>query len=478
MSSPLVWIVFPLVAGLLAVIFRKWEKAVTISAIAISIGLAWFAWQAPIGEMFRVGNSSLMLEDRLILLGRRLELQTEDTSALVLIYLGVAFWFGGSLVAKVRRMFVASGMALAALLTAAIAVEPFLYAALLIELAVFLCIALLVEPGKVILPGVLRFLTLQTLGIPFILFAGWLLAGVESSPEDSELVLQASLMLAFGFALLLAIFPFHTWIPMLAEEAHPYTAAFVFYLLTTAIIFFGLNFLDRYNWLRNQPNVSQLIQFAGLLMVIAGGFFAAFQNHLGRIMGFAVILEIGITLLAVSAVVNPAGSDMNLGILFIQILPRGVELGLWSLALVVLARYGGDTVGRADRLRFRNIQGLGRQLPIASLCLVIAQLSLVGLPLLAGFPAHRALWLSLASESPILALTALLGYGGALFACFRTMAVLVMGPAETGWQISETWNQTILLVLGGFALILIGIFPQWFLPLMSRMAELFPNLGS
>jgi len=211
---------------------------------------------------------------------------------------------------------------------------------------------------------------------------------------------------------------------------------------------------------------------------IAGGFFAAFQNHLGRIMGFAVILEIGITLLAVSAVVNPAGSDMNLGILFIQILPRGVELGLWSLALVVLARYGGDTVGRADRLRFRNIQGLGRQLPIASLCLVIAQLSLVGLPLLAGFPAHRALWLGLASESPILALTALLGYGGALFACFRTMAVLVMGPAETGWQISETWNQTILLVLGGFALILIGIFPQWFLPLMSRMAELFPNLGS
>jgi len=478
MSSPVVWIIFPLTAGLLAFFFRRWEKAVTISAIAITIGLAWFAWQDPIGDLFRLGNLSLTLDERLTVLGRRLELQTADTSILVLIYLGAAFWFGGSIVAKTRRIFVAVGLAVAALLTAAIAVEPFLYAALLIELAIFFCIGLLVEPGKAILPGVLRFLTLQTLGLPFILFAGWLLAGVESSPEDSELVLQASLMLAFGFSFLLAIFPFHTWIPMLAEEAHPYTVAFVCYLLSTVIIFFGLNFLDRYNWLRNQPDVSQLIRFAGLLMVVAGGFFAAFQNHLGRIMGFAVILEIGITLLAVGAVINPAGSDQNLGIMFIQILPRGVELGLWSLALVTISGYGRDLAGGADRLRFRNIQGLGRQLPVASLCLVIAQMSLVGFPLLAGFPAHRALWLGLASESPILALTAMLGYGGMLFASLRTMAVLVMGPAETGWQISETWSQTILLVIGGIALILIGIFPHWFLPLMSSMAELFPNLGS
>jgi hypothetical protein len=53
-----------------------------------------------------------------------------------------------------------------------------------------------------------------------------------------------------------------------------------------------------------------------------------------------------------------------------------------------------------------------------------------------------------------------------------------MGTGESGWQVTEKWSQILLLVLGGSAILIIGIFPQWFLPLMARMAELFPNLGS
>lgn len=264
---------------------------------------------------------------------------------------------------------------------------------------------------------------------------------------------------------------------MLAEEAHPYTAAFVFYLLPTAITLFGLGFLDRYNWLRNQPDIYQLIQLAGLLMVLVGGLFSAFQNHLGRIMGFAVILEIGLTLLAVSAVVKQPADRSMLEIMFIQILPRGVELGVWSLSLVVLSRYDQNQEGRGEQLRFRNIQGSARSLPIAALCLVVAQLSLVGFPLLAGFPAHRVLWLGLVADSPNIALLALLGNSGMLFASLRTMAVLVMGTDEPGWRITENLSETLLLAIGGFIIVLIGMFPQWFLPLMTRMAELFPNLG-
>jgi len=194
-------------------------------------------------------------------------------------------------------------------------------------------------------------------------------------------------------------------------------------------------------------------------------------------MGFAVILEIGITLLAVGAAIDQPGSASMLGVMFLQVLPRGVGLGVWSLSLVVIAGSGRDQEYNSDRLRFRNVQGVARQLPIASLCLVVAQLSMVGLPLLAGFPAHRALWLGLAAQSPLIAYLSLLGYAGMLFASMRTMAVLVMGPEDSGWQITERWSQASLLIIGGIFIILIGLFPQWFLPLMSRMAELFPNLG-
>jgi hypothetical protein len=93
------------------------------------------------------------------------------------------------------------------LMVASLAVEPFLYAALFIEMAVLLAIPLLTSiyspPGR----GIVRFLIYQTLAMPFILVTGWLLAGVEASPGDLALAAQSTSMLGLGFAFLLAVFP-------------------------------------------------------------------------------------------------------------------------------------------------------------------------------------------------------------------------------------------------------------------------------
>ena len=37
-----------------------------------------------------------------------------------------------------------------------------------------------------------------------------------------------------GFAFLLAMFPFYTWIPLIAEEAHPLTVGLLLWLFPTA----------------------------------------------------------------------------------------------------------------------------------------------------------------------------------------------------------------------------------------------------
>ena len=74
------------------------------------------------------------------------------------------------------------------------------------------------RPGR----GVVRFLIYQTLAMPFILLAGWLLAGVEASPGDLALTAQSAAMLGMGFAFLLAIFPLYNWVPLLIEETSPY----------------------------------------------------------------------------------------------------------------------------------------------------------------------------------------------------------------------------------------------------------------
>jgi len=61
-------------------------------------------------------------------------------------------------------------------------------------------------------------------------------------------------------------------------------------------------------------------------MVVTGGLLAAFQHHLGKIMGYAIIVETGFSLLALSL-----GSSSSLNIFLLLLVPRAISLGLWAL---------------------------------------------------------------------------------------------------------------------------------------------------
>jgi formate hydrogenlyase subunit 3/multisubunit Na+/H+ antiporter MnhD subunit len=464
MNAPTIWIIVPIVLGIL-LLFINNQRALSVLGGSFAVVLALTAQFVPLELAMKLGSFSFKIDSSLTVLGRVLLIQPSEGPLLALIYGAAALWFFGAEASRIAPRLVPQGFMIIGLMVASIAVEPFLYAALFIEMAILLAIPMLTSiyqpPGR----GIVRFLIYQTLAMPFILLAGWLLAGVEASPGDLDLAAQSATMLGMGFAFLLAIFPLYNWIPLLLEETPPYTVGFLLWVLPTMTIIFGAGFLDRYSWLRSAPQLVPALRYVGLLMVVTGGVFAAFQRHLGRIMGYGAIAETGFSLLALSL-----DSRLGIPILFLLIPARALGLAVWSLSLTII----GENV---ETMRFGPARGILRSTPLAGAGMVIAALSTSAFPLLAGFPARLALWEGLARVSIGAALWMTIGIIGLLTSAFRSLAVISMADEYTSWQPRESWTQMLMLGLGILGLFILGLFPQTVQFVLANLPLMFEHLG-
>jgi formate hydrogenlyase subunit 3/multisubunit Na+/H+ antiporter MnhD subunit len=464
MNAPMIWILIPFVSGFLILFFLH-RRFSPLTGGAIAVALSLTALIFPIDTALLLGSVSIKISSSIQFFGRSFALDTADGPLIAVIYGLAALWFFGTEASGSATRFVSLGLMIVALLTASIAVEPFLFAALLLDMAAMLVIPLLVplyqKPGR----GVVRFLIYQTIAMPFILFSGWMLAGVEASPGDLGSTIQAGTILGLGFAFLLGVFPLYNWIPMLMEEASPYVTGFLLWALPTFTVIFALGFLDRYTWLRTSPQFSNVIQFTGVIMVASGGLFASQQRHVGRILGYTAIAETGLFVVAMGLksleVVNTT---------FLLLIPRGLELAVWALALSIIKR-------KAYSLRFNEVQGLARSYPIAVAALILAHLSMAGFPLLAGFPPRLALWQELAGQSLAISFWVFVGLLGVLIAAIRTLAVFVMAEENKVWEWNESWVQTTMLGVGVIGLFILGMFPQVLQPFIVNLPALFEHLG-
>ena len=464
MNAPTIWIIAPAALALL-LLFIPSQRVLSILGGTMAVALALIAQFVPIETAMQVGSFSLKIDSTLSILGRALIILPNEGPLLALIYGAASLWLFGAEASNTAPRIVPLGLMIIALMVASIAVQPFLFAALFIEMAILLSIPLVTSinspPGR----GVVRFLIYQTLAMPFILLAGWLLVGVETSPGDLALAAQSATMLGLGFAFLLAIFPLYNWVPMLVEETSPFIAGFLFWLLPTITIIFGAGFLDRYSWLRSSPELIIALRFTGLLMIVTGGLFAAFQRNLGRIMAYGSIAETGFSILALSL-----DSRLGIPILFLLIPARALGTAVWSLSLTVIKEH-------SETMRFGTSRGILRITPFAGTGIILATLSTGAFPLLAGFPARLALWEGLSRDSINAALWMGIGIIGLLVSTFRSLAVISMAEEYTSWQPRESLTQMLMLGLGMIGLFILGLFPQTIQFFLNNLPAMFEHLG-
>ncbi|HTX80322.1 MAG TPA: proton-conducting transporter membrane subunit [Longilinea sp.] len=463
MSAPIIWIIFPFACAVVLWFLQDDQRLSVLLGAGCCIVLAFFALVLPIGGAISFGSFSIAILPTLNILGRQLVIESGDRYIVVLIYAMSAFWFLGTLSAKAHRLFISSSLGIIALLVAALSVSPFLYAALLIEMAVLLSIPMMLQPGKPMGAGVLRYLIFQTLGMPIILIAGWVLDVLSTNPTSQTLMTLAAAFLGLGLAFWLAVFPFYSWVPLLSGDTHPYVAGFMLWALPTSVLLLILDFLDGFTWLRQEALLYVALQIVGVVMVASGGIWAAFQRKLTRLFGYAVIIETGFSLLALSQFPT-LGLDNYAMILF----PRLVALAVWSLSMSILSQQG-------VALDLDGIQQLFYRAPVAATALCVSIFSVAGFPLLAGFPLRLSIVQQLAQNSLLSAIWALVGTFGFLFASFRILVSTVAGGREAE-RIPEKPLAIFFLVVGTLIMIGVGIWPHLFLSGLPAILQPFPGL--
>ena len=466
-NTPIIWVFLPILIGIItAVLFQRQILSVILTCVT-GFGLSALALFFPEELIIAIGPLTLTFVESLGILGRQLSVSYQLLPFIGFIFFATGLWGLGSAVTNAPDTFRPISLVISALMTAALGVRPFLYAALFIEAAVLFSIPMLSPFREKTHPGILRYLSLQTLAMPFILLAGWLLSGVETLPPDSPIIGQTMLVLGLGLGLWLAVFPFHSWVPMVSERAHPISLSFLLFIFPTAISLFSLNFLDRYTFLRTSQNLFEALRIVGVLMIVFGGLWTAYQENVKRAFGFSTLTETGFMLLAVGL-----RDQGGLNLLLMLYPARAIGFWLWGYTLSLIET-------RADSLTFDGLRGFSHRYPIISTGLLISQLSIAGLPLFASFPVKIALLSTGFSSSVLLGSWVFIGNLGLFFFTLRLLLTLVApdeGHGVKKWDVIEKARIYLPILLIAIAIIFIGLFPNLALTEITTTLTAFSQL--
>ena len=272
--------------------------------------------------------------------------------------------------------------------------------------------------------------------------------------------LAASFLLV-GLGVKSALFPLHVWLP----DAHSYAPSPASAVLSGLAVKGYLLCLMKilYNVfggsLIQQLAVDKIITVLGMLGIIVGSVFALAQDELKRRLAFSTVAQLGYAFMGMGLVNTRALT----GSLF-YVLGHAV-----SKAALFLA--AGAIITTSGKERISELAGIGRKMPVTMAVFTIASLSLVGIPLFAGFVGKWNLLLgSLDAGNWLAAAVVIAGSvlcGAYLFPIIR---IAYFEPAPSRDLQDPGMPQKVGMLLLAAAVIILGVVPGPFLELARRAA--------
>ncbi|MEM5517963.1 monovalent cation/H+ antiporter subunit D family protein [Henriciella sp. AS95] len=262
------------------------------------------------------------------------------------------------------------------------------------SIATYVLVALGAGRDRRALPAAINYLLMGTIGASFyIVGVGFLYAATGTlNMADLALHLQdtsGNRAVQVGFAFILvglglkaAMFPLHQWLPNAYSYSPSFVTAFLAATATKVAIYALVRFLFSVfslEYLFEGASLALILTPMGIAAMLACSFQAIFQTDVRRTLAYSSVAQVGYMLLGIS-LGTAAGISAGMFHLVNHALMKGA---LFMAVAGVVLTYQGS--------RIHDFAGLGRSAPWTMTAFAIASLSLIGVPLTAGFQSKFAL---------------------------------------------------------------------------------------
>jgi NADH-quinone oxidoreductase subunit N len=330
------------------------------------------------------------------------------------------------------------------------------------------------EPSGV--EAAIKYLILASVSSAFLLFGAALIYADRGTLMLSRILLPESAtqgalhpvlmaaglgMVLVGIGFKLAVVPFHLWIPDIYQGAPAPAAAFLATVSKGAVFAVLIRIFSLYA-VSSESGVYTALVVVAAVSMFAGNWLALLQTNVKRLLAYSSIAHFGYLLVALLA----AG-------------PRSVTAAAIYLAayfVAILAAFGviaalSGSDGEAQELE--DYRGLFWRRPGEAFVLTAALLSLIGIPLTAGFIGKAYLLLAgVGSAVWLLALVLILTSAIGLYYYLRVILKMTQqaeaGPGLPAVAVSRLG--TAVLAALALGILWLGVFPSPFLEIIQRTA--------
>lgn len=274
---------------------------------------------------------------------------------------------------------------------------------------------------------------------------------------NNALFIVGILLFLIGFSFKIAAFPFHMWVPDVYEGS-PTTVAALFstagktaaFSAIISALFALFNGVEGNLFTPYLAIISLLSMFYGSIVAIA-------QDNIKRMLAYSSISHAGYLAIGLAA----GNHDAVAGIIFYLTAYTFMNLGVFGIISVI------EGEGEVN-LNIHSYSGLGNRKPLLAASLALLMFALAGLPPFAGFFGKYYIFIAaIKAKLTWLAILGVISSAISVYFYLRIIVLMYFKNSEEEFQITDSRNANIAILLSVALVILLGIFPGSFLDLIT-----------